>query len=81
MNQGAIGADLLDWRTQLEKHWSALRFGSATVEQKDGQYVFHAQVFLDDLDPDAVNAELYAEGQNGNAPLRLRMDRGEPHRF
>jgi glycogen phosphorylase len=77
MNQGAMGADLLNWQAQVGKHWSTVRFGSATVEQKDGQYVFQAQVFLDDLDPDAVNAELYAEGQNGNAPLRYRMDRGE----
>lgn len=75
--QGAIGADLLNWQAQLAKHWSTVRFGSAAVQQKDGQYVFQAQVFLSDLDPDTVNAELYAEAQNGNAPLLHRMDRGE----
>jgi glycogen phosphorylase len=77
-NQGAMGADLLNWQAQLAKHWSKVRFGPATVEQKDGQYVFQAQVFLDDLDPDAVRAELYAEGQNGNTPSRHPMNRGEP---
>ena len=77
LNQGAHGADLLRWRTELEKHWSGLRFGSATMEQKDGQYIFRAQVFLDGLDPDAVGAELYAEGQEGQAPLRYPMTRGE----
>ena len=77
MNQGALGADLLKWRTQLAKHWSAVRFGSATVEQKDGQYFFQVQLFLDDLDPDAVRVELYAEGQNGNTPSRHATNRGE----
>jgi starch phosphorylase len=76
-NQGATGADLLNWQRQLAKHWSTARFGPATVEQKEGQYIFYAQVLLGDLDPDAVNVELYAEGQNGSTPLRHRMDRGE----
>jgi starch phosphorylase len=76
-SQGAKGASLLNWRAQLAKHWSAARFGSATVEQQDGQYNFHVQVFLDELDPDALSVELYAEGRNGAAPARHPMNRGE----
>jgi glycogen phosphorylase len=75
--RGSLGADLLRWQAELAKQWSTLRFGSATVEQKEGQYLFEVQVFLDDLDPQAVAAELYAEGQNGNAPARHPMNRGE----
>ena len=76
-NQGALGADLLRWQSQLARHWSSLRFGSAVVEQKNGQYNFQVQVFLDDLEPDAVGAELYAEALGGNAPSRSPMNRGE----
>jgi glycogen phosphorylase len=76
-NRGSLGADLLNWQAQLAKHWSTVRFGTATVQQKDGQYVFQAQIFLEDLDPDAVNAELYAEGQNGSPCSRHPMNRGE----
>jgi starch phosphorylase len=76
-NQGSLGPDLLNWQAQLAKCWSKVRFGSAIVEQKEMEYLFQAQVFLDSLDPDAVSVELYAEGQNGNAPLRLPMNRGE----
>ena len=75
-NRGATGTDLLNWQAQLAKHWSTVRFGSATVEQKDGQYLFHVQVFLRDLDPEAVNVELYA-GQQGDVPSRHRLNRGE----
>jgi len=76
-NQGAIGTRLLDWQAQLVKHWPAVRFGSATVEQKQGQYLFQVQVFLDDLDPDALSAELYAAGQNGGSAARYPLNRGE----
>lgn len=75
--QGSLGADLLNWQAQLAKHWPMLRFGSATVEQKEGQLAVQVQAFLDDLDPDAVRVELYAEGQNGAAPVTQPLSRGE----
>lgn len=76
-NEGTLGRDLLNWQAELTKHWPTLRFGSATVQEKDGQFTFQVQVFLDDLDPDAVSAELYAEAQNGNPASRHTMSRGE----
>jgi glycogen phosphorylase len=75
--RGSLGADLLNWQAQLAKHWSTVRFGSATVEQKDGQLAFQVQVFLDDLDPDSVRAELYANAVNGLAPVTQPMNRGD----
>jgi glycogen phosphorylase len=76
-NQGALGVDLVKWKAEVAKRWSTLRFGSATVAQQDGQFLFEVQVYLDDLDPDAVNVELYSEEQNGDAPVRHPMNRGE----
>lgn len=76
-NQGALGVDLVKWKAEVAKRWSMLRFGSATVAQQDGQFLFDVQVYLDDLDPEAVNVELYSEEQNGNAPVRHPMNRGE----
>lgn len=75
--QGALGADLVTWQAQLAQCWSSLRFGSATVERKDGQYVFQVQVFLGELDPDAVSVELYAEAKDGRALTREPATRGE----
>jgi starch phosphorylase len=76
-NRGSLGADLVAWRAELAKHWSALRFGSATVQQKGEQYLFQVQVFLDTLKPDAVRVELYAEAQKDGAPITQPMNRGE----
>jgi starch phosphorylase len=76
-NQGALGVDLVKWKAEVAKRWPMLRFGSATVAQQDGQFLFDVQVYLDDLDPEAVNVELYSEEQNGDAPVRHPMNRGE----
>jgi len=76
-NRDSLGADLVAWRAELAKHWSALRFGSATVQQQGEQYLFQVQVFLDDINPDAVRVELYAEAQKDAAPITQPMNRGE----
>ena len=75
--QGLLGADLLHWQTELAKHWPALRFGSAIVERDGEQFLFRVQIFLDDLDPEAVRAELYAEGQDGATAVTQHLTRGE----
>jgi len=76
-NRGSLGADLVAWQDELEKHWPALRFGPATVEQQGKQNIFHVQVFLDDIDPDDVRVELYAEAGKDEGPVALVMKRGE----
>jgi starch phosphorylase len=75
-NRSSAGADLVAWQAELAKHWSALRFGPATVEQQGEQYLFHVQVFLDDIDPDAVSVELYAEALKDGDPVAQDMTRG-----
>jgi starch phosphorylase len=76
-NRSSVGADLVAWQGELAQHWSALRFGPATVEQQGERYLFHVQVFLDDIDPDDVSVELYAEPQKDEDPIRLAMNRSE----
>ena len=59
---------MVDWQHSLEQKWAALRFGEVKVETKGKQHVFEVQVYLDDLDPNAVRVELYADGVNGGEP-------------
>ena len=70
------GAELLDWSRNLARHWEGLRFGPLTVHQQNGDLLFEVHVSLGELDPDAVQVELYAEAQLGGAPIRERMLRG-----
>jgi glycogen phosphorylase len=74
---GFIGSGILKWQREIAEHWSKLHFGSSKAEVQGQEYVFQAQVFLDDLDAESVAVELYAENANGSAPLRQVMTRGE----
>lgn len=74
-DKGAIGAALVDWRHALAQKWAALRFGEVKLETADGQHLFEIQVYLDELDPEAVRVELYADGSAGAAPERVAMQR------
>lgn len=77
-NQGEVAAALLDWTRQLEQHWAGVRFGQLKVEMQDNHLVFEVQVYLNELDPDAVRVELYADAQDGGDPVREQMHRGHP---
>ncbi len=76
-NRGSLGASLQHWQSELTENWSALRFGSATVEQKGQDYFFQVQVFLNGLSPEAVKVELYANAREANPEVVHSMDRGE----
>ncbi len=76
-DRSQAGAELLRWQQELAKHWPKLRFGSVTREPQGEQTLFRAQVYLDDLDPDAVRVELYADGRDGAEPVRMPMNRGD----
>ena len=77
-NQGASGRQMADWRHSLEQKWGALRFGEVKVETTDQQHVFDVQVYLNDLDPKAVQVELFADGVNGSSPVRQEMKNLRP---
>jgi starch phosphorylase len=74
-DKGVFGVQIMNWRHALEQKWDALRFGEVKIETADGQHVFEAQIYLDGLEPEAVRAELYADGLNGAAPERVEMKR------
>lgn len=74
-DNGAIGAALVDWQHALEKKWTALRFGEVKLETMGEQHVIEAQVYLDELDPESVRVELYADGVDGAAAERVEMQR------
>ena len=74
-DKGAIGLQVMKWRHALEQKWSALRFGELRVKTQDNQRVFEVEVYLDDLDPESVRVELYADGVGGGPPVRQEMRR------
>ncbi len=70
-----FGRRFLAWREQLKAHWEGVHFGAVAVKTEGTHHNFEVQIYLDDLGPNAVDVELYADTEKG--PLRWRMDRGE----
>ena len=68
----ALGSELVRWRNAIEQHWSNLRFGELTVKTEPPWHDFQVQVYLDDLDPEAIQVELYAEAEKKAARRRVK---------
>jgi starch phosphorylase len=69
------GKRIVNWQHAVDQKWATLRFSEVKVETNGEQHVFDVQVYLDDLNPRAVRVELYADGVNGDGPLRQEMKR------
>jgi starch phosphorylase len=73
--KGAVGGNIVTWKGTLKEKWAALRFGAVKVRTDAAQHVIEAEVYLDGLNPSAVQVELYADGSNGGGPIRQEMAR------
>ena len=74
-DKGALSSRIVNLQRALERKWSTLRFGELKVETSGQQHLFEVQVYLDDLDPNAVRVEMYADGIGGRGPERYEMTR------
>jgi glycogen phosphorylase len=72
-NKGAVGRQVIDWQHEVDRQWGSLRFGNLRVETSADHHVFEVEIFLNDLDQNAVRVELYADGINAGDPVRVEM--------
>ena len=72
---GDSAGAILAWQRALAAHWPNLRFGEVHVESREGEHLFHVPVYLDELSPEAVSVELYADAVSGGEPFRAAMSR------
>jgi starch phosphorylase len=77
-DQGAAGRNIVNWEHTLKEKWVTLRFGDLRVQTNAAEHIFEAEVYLNDLDPDVVRVELYANGINGSSPIRQEMTCVQP---
>ena len=75
LDKGATGRLIVDWRHSLDEKWASLHFGEVKVETRGEKHEFEVQIWLNDLDPNAVRVELYADGVKGGASMVQEMKR------
>jgi starch phosphorylase len=73
VNKGAIGKQVVDWRRSLEQNWNGMRFGEVRIDTESEHHTFEVEVWLNDLDPSAIQVELYADATATNGPGREVM--------
>jgi len=75
VDKGIGGRQVAEWQQTLQQRWAALRFGELKMETDGGQHMCEVQVYLDELDPQAVRVEMYADGLIGEPSIRQEMQR------
>jgi starch phosphorylase len=77
-NDGAIGSSLLQWKQDLDRHWSTVGFVSVRIDTHDGQHFFQADVAPGSLTPDHLKVELYADSAHGRCAAVEEMTTSGP---
>ena len=76
-SHSAMPQRIAAWREALAEHWAKLNFGQTHCETVGDFHNFRVQVYLEELEHDAVRVELYAQPRNGEPPVRQPMTREE----
>lgn len=85
-NQAELSKKLVDWQHLLEHKWNSLRFTEVKLETNDREHTFEIQVYVDELGPDAIKVELYADTPDDQMPFvkemsRIRALSGDPNTY
>lgn len=77
-NGGAVAGALHAWEAELRKHWDRMHLGRPEVTLVDDAWQFSIQVYLGDLDPEAIAVELYADPGEADESVAVPMERTTP---
>ena len=76
-DKGKKGKQMIAQLQNLEENWESMYFGEVKIATSEKQSVFDVQVYFNDIEPDKVQVELFANGLNGEDPIITKMERGE----
>jgi starch phosphorylase len=64
-NKGALGKQLVEWQQGVDRKWDSVRFGDLRIETNGEHHAFTVEIFLNGLEPNSVQVELFANRTNG----------------
>ncbi|BAO44683.1 alpha-glucan family phosphorylase [Thiolapillus brandeum] len=70
-----LASQISSWQGFIKKHWGGVYFGQVESRTMENQHVFDVQVYLDDIPPDLVAVEVYADPADKPSPERYPMKR------
>ena len=75
-DNGSLGAQIVNWRRNLALKWPGMRFGEMKVSTAGQNHTFEVQVLLNEIEPNEVRIELYADASREQASVRQEMTPG-----
>ncbi len=76
-DSGRLAKEIYAWQTEVERHWSGIRFRQSKVSRENNQWQFETSIYLGRLTPEFVKVELYAEPLSQEEQVHLLMKRDE----
>jgi len=76
-DDGALGASLLHWKQNIDRHWSEVHFGFVKIETHDNQHSFEIEISPGTLTRDELQVELYADSIHDEQPVIEPMNASE----
>ena len=81
-DNGSLGRRIVAWKRAIESGWEHLRFGDVAVHpENEGGVDYHrfeVQLSLNDISPNILLVELYAQGIDGGPAGRQKLDLQSP---
>jgi glycogen phosphorylase len=76
-NNGALGAEVLEWLHKIARGWNTVHFGGTQVETREGRHLFQVQVWPGDLSSCDLSPELYADPSAEHGAEIVTMTAGD----
>ncbi|MFA5655505.1 MAG: alpha-glucan family phosphorylase [Dysgonamonadaceae bacterium] len=72
-NNGKKGKQISNLINSLNQYWDKMYFGELKVNSTESEHAFEVPIYFNAINPDTVQVELYANGLNGEAPIKVKM--------
>lgn len=74
---GTLGTNIVNWQHAVRERWAMVKFQEVKIESNETEHRFVVQVYLDGLDPNSVQVQLYADGSGAANSICLPMKRSD----
>lgn len=75
--ENSSASELCQWDEDLRKNWHAIHWGNLIISTEQDGWLFEVAVYLGEISPESIQIQLYAEGTEGETPVREIMRRGD----
>lgn len=73
-NNSFVGKEIVNIANDISAKWSGIRFGQPEITSKENGFGYKVPVFLNQIDPENVEVQLYADGTKDEPAEIIKME-------